>query len=398
MVRLKITKTNEEWVNKLANVLPGDMWKTYLSDLKKIYLDVNLSLFIEKIKERELELQKNSNAEAADEAKFKSEENVREEEEQVKEISAIKVEKKAETVDMIEKCSNCENLKSENAKLLRDLESLTLENENLKNSENVLKIQIKNLENEKLKMGKEFQSQMKILQDGRDVFSKNNIEKQKMINSHLEKIIRLEKEGEQARKKINELESKLKGFVTSSAYVNISCPKPINSIPISDDVTNFDNVKVEVCDEKSDDKIKKIEKQKVFLELKEKFKNTVLRSTEIGECSKQKPVKKIVEQKQKVRNLKNFKIENKSSSDQSSNHNQKSQKLKNENSKIVGNKWCRFDHSAQKTNPTIKRRKEYHQAKQCFDLSVWCDNGDWYDNRVCYKCGYQGHIAVNCQR
>ncbi|KAJ0604903.1 hypothetical protein HanHA300_Chr02g0056961 [Helianthus annuus] len=30
MVRLKITKTNEEWVNKLANVLPGDMWKTYL--------------------------------------------------------------------------------------------------------------------------------------------------------------------------------------------------------------------------------------------------------------------------------------------------------------------------------------------------------------------------------
>ncbi|KAM0061649.1 putative transcription factor interactor and regulator CCHC(Zn) family [Helianthus debilis subsp. tardiflorus] len=57
----------------------------------------------------------------------------------------------------------------------------------------------------------------------------------------------------------------------------------------------------------------------------------------------------------------------------------------------------RFDHSALKSNPTIKRRKEYHQAKQCFDLSVWTENGDWYDNRVCYRCGYQGHIAVNCQ-
>ncbi|KAJ0668475.1 hypothetical protein HanPI659440_Chr17g0689791 [Helianthus annuus] len=54
MERLKITKTNEEWVDKLANVLPGDMWRTYLLDLKKIYLNLNLSLFIEKIEEREL--------------------------------------------------------------------------------------------------------------------------------------------------------------------------------------------------------------------------------------------------------------------------------------------------------------------------------------------------------
>ncbi|XP_022031914.1 uncharacterized protein LOC110932975 [Helianthus annuus] len=97
MVRLKITKTNEEWVNKLANVLPGDSWRTFLSDLKKIYFNLNLSVFIEKIKERELELQKNSNAET-DEAKCKSEEIVREVEEQVKEISAIKVETKAEAI------------------------------------------------------------------------------------------------------------------------------------------------------------------------------------------------------------------------------------------------------------------------------------------------------------
>ncbi|MFS7977582.1 putative transcription factor interactor and regulator CCHC(Zn) family [Helianthus anomalus] len=48
-------------------------------------------------------------------------------------------------------------------------------------------------------------------------------------------------------------------------------------------------------------------------------------------------------------------------------------------------------------------RKEYHKATQCNDLSVWYENGvryereKRYDNRVCYTCGYQGHIAVNCQ-
>ncbi|XP_035845257.1 intracellular protein transport protein USO1-like [Helianthus annuus] len=115
MVRLKIIKTNEEWVDKLANVLPGDGWRMYLSDLKKIYLDVNLSLFIEKIKERELELQKISNAEAADEAKFKFEENVREVEEQVKEISAIKVETKTEVTVI-------SDVQQEKEKVLDDVE------------------------------------------------------------------------------------------------------------------------------------------------------------------------------------------------------------------------------------------------------------------------------------
>ncbi|XP_035840169.1 zinc finger MYM-type protein 1-like [Helianthus annuus] len=100
MVRLKIIKTNEELVNKLANALPDDRWSTYMLDLRKIYLDVNLSLFIEKIKEREREFQKIRN-EATDEAKLKSEAIVQEVEEQVKEISAIKVEKKAETFRLV---------------------------------------------------------------------------------------------------------------------------------------------------------------------------------------------------------------------------------------------------------------------------------------------------------
>ncbi|MFS7953360.1 hypothetical protein Hanom_Chr07g00617631 [Helianthus anomalus] len=134
-------------------------------------------------------------------------------------------------------------------------------------------------------MEKEFQSQIKILEDEKDIFGKNNLEKQIAINSDLAKIIQLEKEAESDRHKIAELENKLKVFVTSAPYV---CPEPINENPISDDVTNFDNVKVEDCDEKSDDENEKIEKQKLFLKLKEKFKNTVLQSTEIGECSKQK--------------------------------------------------------------------------------------------------------------
>ena len=119
--------------------------------------------------------------------------------------------------------------------------------------------------------------------------------------------------------------------MTASDSLNFPCPKPINSVPISDDVTNFDNVKVEECDEKSDDENEKIEKQKLFLKLKEKFQKTVLQSTEKGECSKKKPLKEKMEQKQKDKNLKNVQKENNSSSDRSSNQNQKLQKVKNEN-------------------------------------------------------------------
>ncbi|KAJ0575760.1 putative transcription factor interactor and regulator CCHC(Zn) family [Helianthus annuus] len=384
-------------------------------------------------------------------------------------------------------CSTCDNFKTDNDKLVRDIESLAFEVKKLKDEKHVAENQILSLEKdcEKLKAendkllidfnsltlkNQEFEGQVKILEDEKSVFSKNNIEKQKMINSHLQKIVELEKEGESAQKRIKELEKELESkkkssededfwiklenknlkaneskfqeqikilineksvleslkvendnsikshlerisqleeeaknsrtkidklekklisFATKSDKLNIPCPKPINSVPISDNVTNFDTVKVEDCDETPDDENVKKEKQKLFLNLKEKFQKTVLQSTEKGECSKQKSLKKKAKQKQK---------DNKSSSGRSSNQKQKLQKVKNENSKIVGNKWCRFDHSAQKTNPTIKRKKEYHQAKQCFDLSVWNEDGDWYDNRMCYKCGYQGHIAVNCQR
>uniref|UniRef100_A0A251V619 Putative zinc finger, CCHC-type n=1 Tax=Helianthus annuus TaxID=4232 RepID=A0A251V619_HELAN len=56
-----------------------------------------------------------------------------------------------------------------------------------------------------------------------------------------------------------------------------------------------------------------------------------------------------------------------------------------------------FDHSAQKSNQAYRRSKDYYKANQCHDLSVWFKSGEWYDNTVCYKCGFQGHIDVNCQ-
>ncbi|KAJ0437412.1 hypothetical protein HanHA300_Chr16g0601891 [Helianthus annuus] len=310
-------------------------------------------------------------------------------------ITKIEESKKDETSKCEVVCSKCEKLEAVSVKLLKDVESLTMENNTLKNEKKANDGQILELrsDNDKLlkslkslllennnfkKLENDFKSQMKILQDERDIFGKNNLEKQSEINSHLAKIIRLEheavdaqkkiaefekdfeskskssesedfwiklenknlkesetrfqeqlkvlengksvlenlkieneksikshlerisqleNEAENSRIKIDELEMKLKGFVTSSDRLNFPCPKPINSVPISDKVTNFDKVKIEDCDDKSDDEKEKEEKRKTFLKLNEMFKNTVLQSTEKGECSTQKPVKKNVEQK-----------------------------------------------------------------------------------------------------
>ncbi|KAM0035512.1 hypothetical protein Hdeb2414_s0015g00447271 [Helianthus debilis subsp. tardiflorus] len=60
MKRLGITKTDEEWVDKLADALPYDEWGTYLLVLKNNleYVGFNLSTFIEKIESHELKLTK----------------------------------------------------------------------------------------------------------------------------------------------------------------------------------------------------------------------------------------------------------------------------------------------------------------------------------------------------
>ena len=60
MRRLKIEKTNEEWIDKLCDALPYDEWGTYLMMLKNSsdFVNYNLSVFIEKIEAHELELLK----------------------------------------------------------------------------------------------------------------------------------------------------------------------------------------------------------------------------------------------------------------------------------------------------------------------------------------------------
>ncbi|KAJ0948206.1 hypothetical protein HanRHA438_Chr01g0024551 [Helianthus annuus] len=60
MKRLSINKTDEEWVDKLADALPYDEWGTYLLVLKNNleYVGFNLSSFIEKIEAHELALTK----------------------------------------------------------------------------------------------------------------------------------------------------------------------------------------------------------------------------------------------------------------------------------------------------------------------------------------------------
>ncbi|XP_021985611.1 uncharacterized protein LOC110881756 [Helianthus annuus] len=60
MKRLEITKTNEEWIDKMCDALPYDEWGTYLMMLKNNsdFVNLNLSSFIEKIEAHELELLK----------------------------------------------------------------------------------------------------------------------------------------------------------------------------------------------------------------------------------------------------------------------------------------------------------------------------------------------------
>ena len=60
MKRLQITKTDEEWIDKLSDTLPYDEWGTYLMMLKNNsdFVNLNLSAFIEKIEAHELELLK----------------------------------------------------------------------------------------------------------------------------------------------------------------------------------------------------------------------------------------------------------------------------------------------------------------------------------------------------
>ncbi|MFS7977583.1 hypothetical protein Hanom_Chr10g00905691 [Helianthus anomalus] len=230
------------------------------------------------------------------------------------ENKTLEIEKKAADEQILKLRLNCERLKSENDKLLNDLNSLTSKNKILKEKEKDFESKRKSSENENfwIKLEKKnlkenetkFQEQLNVLKNEKIVLENIKIENEKSIKSHLERISQLENEAVNSRNKIDELEKKLKGFVTSLDFLNIPCPKPISSVPISGKVINFDKVKIEDCDEISDDEKEK--KRKIFLDLQDKFKNTILQSTEVCECSMQKPGKKIVKQEQKVKIVKDF--------------------------------------------------------------------------------------------
>ncbi|MFS7948051.1 hypothetical protein Hanom_Chr06g00555421 [Helianthus anomalus] len=109
-------------------------------------------------------------------------------------------------------CSDCEKSKSENVKLLRDVESFTLENKNF------------------IKLENDFKNQIKILENEKSVLNKNDFEKQNKLNSHFENITQLEQDAEIARKKIEDLEKKLKCFVALSLMLDNIVPKAISKI------------------------------------------------------------------------------------------------------------------------------------------------------------------------
>ncbi|KAJ0899256.1 hypothetical protein HanRHA438_Chr08g0366421 [Helianthus annuus] len=201
------------------------------------------------------------------------------------EVKKLEDEKQTDEKQILVLQGNFEKLKAENDKLLSNLNSLTFENKKLKEKIKELEEKFESkkkslededfwikLENKNLKANEtKFQEQIKVLNNDKSVHENLKNENENSIKSHLVRISQLENEAKNSRNKIDKLEKKLIGFLTTSDSLNFPCPKPINSIPISDNVTNFDNVKVEDCDEKSDDVNEKIEKTKIVFKIERKI-------------------------------------------------------------------------------------------------------------------------------
>ncbi|MFS8025077.1 hypothetical protein Hanom_Chr16g01470701 [Helianthus anomalus] len=85
------------------------------------------------------------------------------------EISKNEESKKNETSNSEPVCSKCDESRADNVKLLKDVESLTLENKKLKENEKEFQNKITVLENEKLKIEKDFENKIKTLEN-EDVF------------------------------------------------------------------------------------------------------------------------------------------------------------------------------------------------------------------------------------
>ncbi|MFS7971826.1 hypothetical protein Hanom_Chr09g00837421 [Helianthus anomalus] len=147
------------------------------------------------------------------------------------EIKKLNDEKQTDYKQILMLKENCENLKIENDKLLAGLNSLTSENKGLKEHVKGFESKKKSsedenfwikLENKNLKANEaKFQEQIKILENEKSVLENMKNENENSIKSHLVRISQLENESENSRSKIDVLEKKLKGFVTSSELLNI---------------------------------------------------------------------------------------------------------------------------------------------------------------------------------
>ncbi|KAM0065097.1 hypothetical protein Hdeb2414_s0003g00110821 [Helianthus debilis subsp. tardiflorus] len=118
MSKIGITKRPEEWVEKFVSALPQEEWENYILNLKisREFSQLTICPLIEKIEEQMV-----INAENK-----KSQNDDQREKEQI--------EMKDDDKQILGLKKTCEMLKSENVKLLSDLNSLTLENNKLNES------------------------------------------------------------------------------------------------------------------------------------------------------------------------------------------------------------------------------------------------------------------------
>ncbi|KAJ0481655.1 hypothetical protein HanIR_Chr13g0645001 [Helianthus annuus] len=265
MSDLNITKEPKEWVEKFISALPKEEWEDYVLNLKssREFSQLTITPLIKRIEEQ-MEIKDKKKKEKAVKVKesgknessrsasvcskchnFKTvnDKLVKNAESLTSEVKKLKHEKHTAEKQILIVQSICEKLKAENVKLLDSVNSLTLENKGLKENEKVFENKQKSsenedfwikLENKNLKANEsKFQEQIKVLMNEKSVLENLKIENEKTIKSHFGRISQLESEAENSRNKIDELEKKLKGFVTKSDSLSFPCPKPLNSMPMN---------------------------------------------------------------------------------------------------------------------------------------------------------------------
>ncbi|MFS7912673.1 hypothetical protein Hanom_Chr02g00132691 [Helianthus anomalus] len=135
--------TDAEEISKIANALPLE-WNEALIELKKdnSFSRFTLNEFVNKLEEHKTEIKMKNLRSEFENFKIKDDERIQREKEK-NEVQNGEVKESSvstnETSCSEPLCSKCEKSRSDNVKLLRDVESLTLESKNFIKSENDLK-------------------------------------------------------------------------------------------------------------------------------------------------------------------------------------------------------------------------------------------------------------------